>query len=329
MSGWRVTRHYGFGAARVRLCAVPHFVPAAPPSFWRDAQQAGPDFLWSSLPALVLVVIVAMCLTATLSRDRADLSDIEIVMFEAEAPVIPDPEPDAIPEPDLEIAKVESPPPVVEPETPPPATLPPSGGRATRPPVNTGPDRSALVAGNQAFAGNNWLEATEAYGRMPVPEDANSEYGLEYQQALLRQGVAHENRAEFGAALEVLEHAASFGSPGFQTFLRLAGAQCAVGRTEEGRGTLAEVGRSMSRMSASRQLLVGALVEYERGLCSHGEFDRAETTRERVRTGSAAMTELQAFIDFGRQIVPIPDEVQPAIEDAERRIALIRRQIVG
>ena len=41
------------------------------------------------------------------------------------------------------------------------------------------------------------------------------------------------------------------------------------------------------------------------------------------------MTELQAFIDFGRQIVPIPDEVQPAIEDAERRIALIRRQIVG
>jgi len=221
------------------------------------------------------------------------------------------------------------PPPVEEPETPPPAILRPGGGRATRPPVNTGPDRSALIAGDQAFARSNWLEATEAYRQMPLPEDATSEYGQDYKQALLKQGVAHMNRAEFGAALEVLEHAASFGSPDFQTSLRLAGAQCAVGRTEEGRGTLAEVGRSMNRMTESRQLLVGALIEYERGLCSHGEFDRAETTRERVRTGAAAIQELQAFIDFGRQIVPIPDQVQPAIADAERRIVLIRRQISG
>ena len=30
------------------------------------------------------------------------------------------------------------------------------------------------------------------------------------------------NRAEYGAALEVLEAAANYGTPGFQTFLRLA-----------------------------------------------------------------------------------------------------------
>jgi len=211
-------------------------------------------------------------------------------------------------------------------ETPPP---PPAGGRGTLPAANRGPDRTALLAGNRAFERGSWLEATEAYARMQIPDDPNSTYGQEYQQALLRRGVAHMNRAEYGAALEVLESAASYGTPGFQTFLRLAAAQCAVGRVEEGRGTLAQLERGLSRRSENEQLLVGALVNYERGLCSHGEFDRAETTRERVRTGSAAIQELQAFIDFGERIEPVPALVQTAVEDARNRIELIRRRMQG
>lgn len=206
---------------------------------------------------------------------------------------------------------------------------PPGGGRGTLPDADRGPDRAALLAGNRAFDRGSWLEATEAYGRMLLPEDPDSEYGREYQQALLRRGVAHMNRAEYGAALEVLESAASYGTPGFQTFLRLAAAQCAVGRTEEGRGTLAQLQRTLSRRSQNEQLLVGALIDYERGLCSHGEFDRAETTRERVRTGSAAIQELQAFIDFGERIDPVPAVVQTAIGDARSRIEVIRRRMAG
>jgi len=213
-----------------------------------------------------------------------------------------------------------------EPEPPPP---PPGGGRGTLPASNAGPDRAALVAGNRAFERGAWLEATEAYARMQLPANPDSEYGREYQQALLRRGVAHMNRAEYGAALEVLESAASYGTPGFQTFLRLAAAQCAVGRTEEGRGTLAQLQRGLNRRSQNEQLLVGALIDYERGLCSHGEFDRAQTTRERVRTGSAAIQELQSFIDFGERIEPVPPVVQTAIEDARRRIELIRRRMAG
>jgi hypothetical protein len=213
-----------------------------------------------------------------------------------------------------------------EPEPPPP---PPGGGRGTLPASNAGPDRAALVAGNRAFERGAWLEATEAYARMQLPANPDSEYGREYQQALLRRGVAHMNRAEYGAALEVLESAASYGTPGFQTFLRLAAAQCAVGRTEEGRGTLAQLQRGLNRRSQNEQLLVGALIDYERGLCSHGEFDRAQTTRERVRTGSAAIQELQSFIDFGERIEPVPSVVQTAIEDARRRIELIRRRMAG
>jgi hypothetical protein len=213
-----------------------------------------------------------------------------------------------------------------EPEPPPP---PAGGGRGTLPPSNAGPDRAALMAGNRAFERGAWLEATEAYARMQLPANPDSEYGREYQQALLRRGVAHMNRAEYGAALEVLESAASYGTPGFQTFLRLAAAQCAVGRTEEGRGTLAQLRRGLNRSSPNEQLLVGALIDYERGLCSHGEFDRAETTRERVRTGSATIQELQSFIDFGERIEPVPPLVQTAIEDARSRIELIRRRMAG
>ena len=137
------------------------------------------------------------------------------------------------------------------------------------------------------------------------------------------------NRAEYGAALEVLESASAYGTPGFQVFLRLAAAQCAVGRTEEGRGTLAQLERGLSRRTPNEQLLVGALLSYERGVCTHGEFDRAQTTRERVRAGSAAITELQSFIEFGERIEPIPDPVQEGIDDARSRIETIRRRMAG
>jgi hypothetical protein len=216
--------------------------------------------------------------------------------------------------------------PIREPTEP---VIPPGGGRGTLPPGAGQPDRAALMAGNRAFENGSWLEATEAYARMPLPTDPNSPYGQEYQQALLRRGVAHMNRAEYGAALEVLESAAAYGTPGFQTFLRLASAQCAVGRTEEGRGTLAQLERSLSRRTQNEQLLVGALLNYERGICAQGEFDRAQTTRERVRTGSAAITELQSFIDFGERIEPVPPLVGQAIADARTRIEDIRRRMVG
>lgn len=215
-----------------------------------------------------------------------------------------------------------------EPDSEPePVTRPSGGGRGTLPTTSTGPDRRSLVEGNQAFQRGSWLAATEAYARMPLPDDPDSDYGREYQQALLRRGVAHMNRAEYGAALEVLEAAAGYGTPGFQTFLRLAAAQCAVGRTEEGRGTLAALEQGLDQRSRNEQLLVGALVQYERGVCSHSEFDRAQTTRERVQTGSQAIRELQGFADFGERIEPIPQPVETALEDARSRIEVIRRNM--
>ena len=77
------------------------------------------------------------------------------------------------------------------------------------------------------------------------------------------------------------------------------------------------------------QSLVTAMIEYRRGVCTHGEFDRAETTRERVRSGATAMQELEGFILGAEGMSPRPPEVDAAVEDAQRRIEQIRRSVGG
>ena len=211
-------------------------------------------------------------------------------------------------------------------ETPDPTPATPAGETT---PSATALARAALQEGDRAFQRGDWVTAIEAYERMPAPVNGGSEYGQQYQRSLLRRGVAHINRGEFGSALEILEDAARFESPGFNTYLRLAQAQCAVGRTEEGRGTLAELGRGVSRLPVSTRPLVTAMVQYQRGLCSHGEFDRAQTTRDRVRTGAAAIRQLEAFVSSAEQINPSPSELQVAIADAQTRVQRIRQQIRG
>jgi hypothetical protein len=209
-----------------------------------------------------------------------------------------------------------------EPESAPPVV--------TRPdPTPSGPDRSAMNAGDRAFNRGAWLEATEAYQRMPAPRDEMDGYGRDYLEAKLRQGDAHINRSEFARALEIFEETVDMASPPPDAFLRLAQAQCAVGRTAEGRGTLAQVGRMRSRLSAVEQSRVSALIAYRTGVCSHQEFERAETTRDRVRSGAQATQELNAFVEGARAMSPVPPDVYNAVQDAERRVAEIRRAMGG
>lgn len=189
--------------------------------------------------------------------------------------------------------------------------------------------RTAMRQGDRAFGQGSWLEATEAYQRMPAPSDEMSEYGRDYLEARVRQGVAHINRSEFARALEIFEEVTDMESPGPEAVLRLAQTQCAVGRTEEGRGTLAQVDRARGRLDAVEQSRVAAMVAYHRGVCSHGELDRAQTTRERVRAGAQAIQELNAFIEGARAMSPVPPQVYEAVQDAEQRVEEIRRRAGG
>ena len=138
--------------------------------------------------------------------------------------------------------------------------------------------------------------------------------------------MAHINRSEFGRTLEISEEVTDMESPDAQAYLRLAQTQCAVGRTDEGRGTLALVDRARSRLGAVEQSRVAAMVAYHRGLCSHGEFERARTTRERVRAGAEAIQELNAFIEGARGMSPVPPDVYDAVQDAAQRVEEVRRR---
>ena len=186
-----------------------------------------------------------------------------------------------------------------------------------------------MNAGNRAFQQNAWLEATEAYQRMPEPRDESSPYGRDYMEARLRQGIAHINRSEYGRALEIFEGIVDMDDPSADAYLRLAEAQCAVGRTVEGRGTLAQVGRMRSRLEPVEQSRVSAMMAYQNGLCSFGEFSRAETTRDRVRSGAQATQELNAFVEGARAMSPVPPEVFNAVQDAETKVEEIRRAMGG
>lgn len=195
--------------------------------------------------------------------------------------------------------------------------------------VSAATQRGAMREGNRAFERQAWLDATEAYQRMPEPDDETSEYGRDYLEAKIRQGVAHINRSEFARALEIFEEVVAMESPGANAYLRLAQTQCAVGRTDEGRGTLAQIARSVSRMRALQRSTVNAMVAYQRGVCTHGEFQRAQTTRERVRAGAEATQQLNAFVEGARAMSPVPPQVYNAVQDAERRVEEMRRAMGG
>lgn len=205
------------------------------------------------------------------------------------------------------------------------ATAPPAATAAS----GAGPDRAPMTAGDRAFGEESWLAATEAYQRMPAPVDDLDAYGRAYLDAKVRQGIAHINRSEYSRALEVLEEAADMREPTAEAYLRLAQSQCAVGRSEEGLGTLAQVGRMRNRLLPAEQSRVSAMMVYHRGVCMHLDFERAEATRDRVRAGAQAMQELNAFVEGARAMSPVPTDVYSAVQDAERRVAEIRRAMGG
>ena len=132
-----------------------------------------------------------------------------------------------------------------------------------------------------------------------------------------------------GGALEAFEEAVGFDDAGAYASLGLGRTQCMVGRTEEGRGTLAILGREVNRMPPAQRPEVSALIEYNRGLCSEGEFDRATETRDRVRTGAAAIRELEAFVESAGSVDSPSAELQAALADATSRIEDIRQRIRG
>ena len=205
-------------------------------------------------------------------------------------------------------------------DAPPPADAQPS--QPTDPDV--GIDRTALQAGNKAFQAGDWGAATRAYLNMVEPRRRTGTYAREHQQALVRLGVSHINLGEWAGALNALEEAVSFDSPGFNAYLTLGQAQCAVGRTEDGRRSLDQIDAMASTLSAGERPVALAFVAYRRAVCSHRDFERAEGAMQRVQSGAATIQAYEAFIEQGEALNPVPPQLRQALRNARRRIADVR-----
>ncbi len=209
------------------------------------------------------------------------------------------------------------------------------GGRAdTRPPADAQPsrptdpdagiDRAALRTGNEAVQAGDWVAATRAYLRMVEPPRRTGVYARAYQQALVRLGVSHINLGEWAGALNALEEAVSFDSPGFNAYLTLGQAQCEVGRTDDGRRSLGRIDDMATSIPGQDRPVVLALVAYQRSVCSQRDFERAESALQRVQQGSLTIQAFEAFIELGEALNPQPARLQQAVGNARRRITEIR-----
>ncbi|GMV07680.1 MAG: hypothetical protein AMXMBFR53_39550 [Gemmatimonadota bacterium] len=208
-----------------------------------------------------------------------------------------------------------------------PASAEPRPAAPAEAEATPGWDRSALEAGNRAFAAGNWLQAIQAYQRMQLPAGAPDAVVRAYQQGLVRKGVSHMNVNEFAGALDALEEAAGLPTPSGAAALRLAQAQCAVGRVDEGRRTVAGVERAASRFDAQERAAALATTQYVSALCGLGDLDKASTAIERVRVGSRLVEDLQGFLDRAAAVSPRTEFLDAAVADAQRRIEAIRERM--
>ena len=159
---------------------------------------------------------------------------------------------------------------------------------------------------------------------MVEPPRRTGTYAQAYQQALVRQGVSHINLGEWAGALNALEEAVSFDSPGYNAYLSLSHAQCEVGRSDEGRTSLDQIERMASSIPGQERPVVSALAAYQRAVCGQGDFERAQSAIQRVQSGSLTIQAFEAFIEQAEALNPVPARLQQTIGNARRRIAEIR-----
>jgi len=190
-----------------------------------------------------------------------------------------------------------------------------------------GLDRGMLTVANRAFQAGNWLQAIQSYEQLTLPAGASDADARAYQQARINQGVSYLNRGEYAGALDALEEAAGMSIPSGAANLRLAQAQCAVGRVDDGRRTIATVERMASRLDPQEAPSALAVAQYVSAVCGMGDLDKATNAVQRVQVGGRIMRELQAFIDRAGTVSPRAAYLDAAVADARTRITAIQERM--
>jgi len=207
-------------------------------------------------------------------------------------------------------------------ETPSPSE---PGDRPSPEPPPGAADRSALEAGDRAFAAGDWAGAVRAYASMPRPRDREADYAFDYELALVRKGISHINLGQWQEAHDVLQEAVAFDFREYTAFFYLGQVQCVLGQYEAGRQSLNHIPDWLTlSISETQRPIVLALIDYQLAMCTYGESGQARTQSDLRRLRDQATQEFQRFIDKAEALSPMPPEVGAAVEDARQRMAEIR-----
>ena len=197
---------------------------------------------------------------------------------------------------------------------------------------DSGIDWTALRAGDRAFQSGEWVDATAEYQLMQEPWAQTGTYAPAYQQARVRHGISHVILSEWGSALDPLEEALTFPSPGHSAYLYLGVAQCVSGRIEDGRQNLDQVERLRSTIDPRERPTVNALLAYHRAICSQSEFglyQRSEDAQQFTLSAARAVRDFNAFIELAEALRPMTPQMETAIEHARLRIEAIQGRMLG
>ncbi len=203
-----------------------------------------------------------------------------------------------------------------------PPTDPPPGESGTP----SGPiDRTPLEAGDAAFASADWAGAARAYSRMSTPTDRGDDYALDYELALVRQGISYINLGQWQQAAVVLEEAVDFDFREYTAYFYLGQVQCVLGRYDAGRQSLNYIPDWLTlSISEAQRPIVLTLVDYQLAMCTYNQAQQARTQSDLRSLRDRALVEFQTFVNGAEALVPIPPEVQRALADARQRMAEIR-----
>ncbi len=184
-------------------------------------------------------------------------------------------------------------------------------------------DRSGLTAGDQAFSAGDWRGASDGYARMPLPPAGADDYAREFFLTRVRLGIARINLGEWDGARAALQDAVNRDPTEYSGYFYLGQVQCTLGQFSTGRQTLSQVERHFQSISEAQRPVVLALVEYQRAVCSHSEFQAARSPADQARTRQQALADLEDFVSRAESLNPIPQPVQAAMADARRRMVEI------
>lgn len=208
---------------------------------------------------------------------------------------------------------------------PPPSRPSTSGAAGQAPAGASGADMEILRRADEAFNSGDWMTAADAYRRMSEPRSRSGDYVREYVLSRVRLGISHINLGEWQRAHQALREAVSYDFREYSGYFYLAQVQCTLGQFGAGRESLSTItGRLAWTISEQQRPVVLALVEFQRAMCSYGEFQRAQGAQAVDQAGRRALQDFREFIEHGEGMNPTPPAVQSAMDQARQIMAGMR-----